>query len=209
MSLDRRTFLRTSGAALSVAAVGASCTPDTPAPGAAADAGGMDGALLRAVAPHVLPSELGEAGREQAVQGFERWTSAYQPVPELNHGYGTSEIRYGPADPAPAWAAQLRALDIEATKRTGRGFGALEGADADDLLRRHIGDEGSRMPSPLRSRHVAVALLAHWLSTPEATDRCYGVHIAPETCRGIATAPNEPAPIAAGRGGSSSAGASS
>jgi hypothetical protein len=165
----------------------------------------MDGALLRAVASHVLPSELGEAGREQTVQGFERWAAAYQPVPELNHGYGTSEIRYGPADPAPAWAAQLRALDIEATKRTGKGFGALERGDADDLLRRHIGDEGSGMPSPLRARHVAVALLAHWLSTPEATDRCYGVHIAPETCRGIATAPAKPAALDAGESGSAGA----
>jgi hypothetical protein len=52
------------------------------------------------------------------------------------------------------------------------------------------------MPSPLRAEHVAVALLSWWLATPEATDRCYGVRISPETCRGIATAPAEPETVA-------------
>ena len=129
---------------------------------------------------------------EEAVRGFERWAAAYEPVPELNHGYGTSEIRYGPADPVPGWAAQLQALDLEASKRTGSGFAALDRPAAEALLRRHIGDPGSNMPSPLGADHVAVALLSWWLSTPDATDRCYGVRISPETCRGIDIAPREP-----------------
>ena len=52
--------------------------------------------------------------------------------------------------------------------------------------------EGSAVPDPLQARHVAVALLAWWLATPDATDRCYGVRISPQTCRGIANAPQEP-----------------
>ena len=194
MSQDRRTFLRTTGAALGAAAVGASCAPDTAVRGgsAAADPRNLDGGLLRVVGAVVLPSELGDGGREQAVQGFERWAAAYEAVPELNHGYGTSEIRYGPPDPVPAWAAQLQALDIEAVKRTGGGFADLDRDAADALLRRHIGDAGSGMPSPLQADHVAVALLSWWLATPEATDRCYGVRISPETCRGIEIAPREP-----------------
>lgn len=196
MTQDRRTFLKTTSAALSVAAVGA-CAPASPTPDAgAADARRLDPALLRAVSILVLPSELGAAGQEQAVQGFERWAAAYDPVPELNHGYGTSEIRYGPADPVPGWAAQLQALDIETTKRTGQGFSTLDRDAADTLLRRHIGDPGSGMPSPLQADHVAVALLSWWLSTPEATDRCYGVRISPETCRGIDIAPQEPEAVA-------------
>lgn len=201
MSQDRRTFLKTTGAALGAAAVATSavatsCAPDAGPSGAPAGARGLDPALLRAVAVLTLPSEVGDAGREQAVQEFERWATAYEPVPELNHGYGTSEIRYGPADPLPGWAAQLQALDLEATKRTGSGFAALDRGAADAMLRRHIGDPGAGMPAPLRADHVAVALLAWWLSTPEATDRCYGVRISPETCRGIETAPREPEAIA-------------
>jgi hypothetical protein len=192
MSQDRRTFLKTSTAALSVAAVGA-CSSGPPGQGE--DALGprhLDAALLRAVAVLALPSELGDAGREQAVQGFERWAAAYEAVPELNHGYGTSEIRYGPADPVPAWAAQLRALDLESWKRNHRAFAKLDRPAADALLRRHLGDPGPGVPSPLRADHVAVALLSWWLSTPEATDRCYGVRISPQTCRGIDNAPSEP-----------------
>jgi len=192
MSQDRRAFLKTSTAALSVAALGA-CAPEAPTgDDGASVARRLDPALLRAVAVLVLPSELGEGGREQAVQGFERWADAYEPVPELNHGYGTSQIRYGPADPVPGWAAQLRALDLESWKRELGAFAALERPAADELLRRHMGDPGPGMPSPLGADHVAVALLSWWLSTPEATDRCYGVRISPQTCRGIDGAPREP-----------------
>lgn len=195
MSPDRRTFLRTTGAAaLGAAAAATACAPETGARGGtdATDPRRLDGGLLRVVGAMVLPSELGDSGREQAVQGFERWAAAYEAVPELNHGYGTSEIRYGPADPVPGWAAQLQALDIEAVKRTGSGFATLDRDAADALLRRHIGDPGSGMPSPLQADHVAIALLSWWLATPEATDRCYGVRISPETCRGIEIAPREP-----------------
>ncbi|HSG07178.1 MAG TPA: twin-arginine translocation signal domain-containing protein [Longimicrobiales bacterium] len=192
MTQDRRTFLKATTAALSVAAVGACAPEPSERTDPAAGVRRLDPSLLRNVGAHVLPSELGEGGREQAVQGFERWAAAYEPVPEMNHGYGTSEIRYGPPDPVPGWAAQLQALDLEATKRTGVGFAALDPEAADALLRRHIGDAGSAMPSPLQADHVAVALLSWWLSTPEATDRCYGVRISPETCRGIDIAPREP-----------------
>jgi hypothetical protein len=195
MSNDRRTFLKRTGAALSAAAAGACSPGERPSDESSGDAGAsgpLDPDVLRAVAPLVLPSELGDEGREQAVRDFERWASAYEPVPELSHGYGTAEIRYGPPDPVPGWAAQLRALELEAVKRHGQGFASLAPEVGADLLRRHVTDEGGALPSPLRARHVAVALMAWWLATPDATDRCYGVRVSPRTCRGIATAPPEP-----------------
>jgi len=200
MTHDRRTFLRRTGAALSVAAA-SGCVPDASSRGSS-DSGdpgrstSLDPALLRLVGALALPSELGDRGREQAVQGFERWAYGYGPVPELNHGYGTSEIRYGPADPVPAWGAQLQALDLEAVKRTGAGFDTLTSDARAEILRRQLGDEGPAVPDPLQARHVAVALLAWWLATPDATDRCYGVLISPQTCRGIANAPQEPEALA-------------
>lgn len=191
MTTDRRAFLKASGAALSAAAVGA-CTPDDPSRPGAAPAAGLDPALLRSVGELVLPSELGEAGREAAVQGFERWAYAYEPAFEVNHGYGTGEIRYGPADPVPGWNAQLQALDAEAARRFGSGYAALDRERRDGMLRRHVGDEGPGVPAAFRAGHVGIALLSWWLSTPEATDRCYGVRISPQTCRGIENAPQEP-----------------
>ncbi|MDP2958691.1 MAG: hypothetical protein Q8N53_19860 [Longimicrobiales bacterium] len=200
MTHDRRTFLRRTGAALSVAAA-TGCVPDASSrgPGDNGDAGrstSLDPALLRLVGALSLPSALGDPGFEQAVQGFERWAYGYEPVAELNHGYGTSEIRYGPADPLPAWGAQLQALDLEAVKRTGTGFATLTPDARAEILRRQIGDEGPAVPDPLQARHVAVALLAWWLATPDATDRCYGARISPQTCRGIANAPQEPEAVA-------------
>jgi len=195
MTTDRRAFLKATGAALSAAAVGA-CAPDDPSGAAIGPATTLDPDLLRSVAERVLPAELGDAGREAAVQGFERWAYAYEPAFEVNHGYGTGEIRYGPADPVPGWGAQLQALDAEATKRWGSGFAALDRDRKDAMLRRHVGDEGPGVPAAYRAQHVGVALLAWWLATPEATDRCYGVRISPQTCRGIDTAPREPEALA-------------
>ena len=149
-------------------------------------------ALLGAVGAVVLPSELGDAGRTAAVDGFRTWALAYEAVPELNHGYGTSEIRYGPPDPVPAWGAQLRALDLEAGRRHGTAFAALDPADRHALVRRHLDGAGPGLPSPLGADHVALALLAWWLDTPDATDRCYGAAIAPRTCRGLDASATEP-----------------
>jgi len=191
MTRDRRSFLKATGVAVSVAAVGA-CAPNSASRADAESTGDLDAVLLAALGEVVFPSELDGAAQEQAVRDFRRWASGYEPVPELNHGYGTAEIRYGPPDPVPAWSAQLQALEIEATKRHGASFAALDATDRDALVRRHIRDDGSSMPPPLRARHVAVAMLSHWLSTPAATDHCYGVRVTPLTCRGLENVSREP-----------------
>jgi hypothetical protein len=159
-------------------------------------AGRLDSTLLRDVGDLVLPTDLGAAGREAAVAAFERWAEEYDPVPELNHGYGTSEIRYGPPDPVPGWQTQLEALDVEARRRHGTLFTDLGRDQRLVLLRSHVDAvEGADLSSPLRARHVAVAILAHWAGTPEATDLCYGVRISPQTCRGLASSSDEPGSI--------------
>ncbi len=192
MAHDRRTFLKRSGVALSAVALPA-CAPDGGSAGGDTPSARIDGTLLRAVGDLVLPAELGESGRAGAVAAFERWAEAYDPVPELNHGYGTSEIRYGPADPVPGWQAQLQALDLEAEHRFGAPFTELEAEPRMAILRRHVDAlEGDALPSPLRASHVAVALLAHWAASPGATDLCYGVRIQPQTCRGLGGSADEP-----------------
>ena len=190
MRQDRRTFLKRSGAALSAAAV-SGCLPSS-AERQESSTAPLHAEVLRAVAEVVLPADLEDASREEAVQSFERWASEYEPVAELNHGYGTSEIRYGPPDPAPAWQAQLEALDLEAGRRMGTSFAALDMPGRRELITRQGLDEGSGLPNPLRARHVAVALMAHWFRSSDAADRCYERRIAERSCRGIDTAPSEP-----------------
>lgn len=191
MTNDRRAFLKRSGAALSAVAV-SGCVSDSVVRDEVPDSRYLDPSLLRALAAVVLPTDLGEAGREAAVQSFERWAQAYEPVAELNHGYGTSEIRYAPPDPVPAWKAQLEALELEAQKRAGSSYVGLDAAGRRALLERQGLDGGSGIPSPLSAQHIAVALMAHWFGSSDASDRCYGRRIAERTCRGIDTAPAAP-----------------
>jgi len=107
MTQDRRSFLKATGAVVSAAAVGA-CAPDIgPSVASAATGAALDGVLLAALGQVVFPSELGETQQDQAVREFQQWATSYEAVPELDHGYGTAEIRYGPPDPVPAWGAQL------------------------------------------------------------------------------------------------------
>ncbi len=191
---DRRTFLKATGAAaLSAAALGG-CAPN----GDGAPRPTLDPELLRAVGRIALPTELDDDGVEEVVSDFERWLDGYEPAAEQNHGYGTSEIRYGPSDPAFRWAAQLEALDAEARKRHERGYVELDRRLQREILRGRLDPEGDGVPSPLRARHVAVGLLARWLETPEATDRCYGVRIRARSCRGLSETTERPRPLTAG-----------
>ena len=184
-------FSRLRVAAVSAAAVGA-CTQDSASRDDPASTDGLNGGLLLALGDVVLPSDLDEDERQEAVRGFQRWAADYEPVPELNHGYGTAEIRYGPPDPVPAWRAQLEALELEATKRYGSSFATLDLTDRGTLVRRNVDADGTGVPPPLRARYVAVALLSHWLTTPAATDHCYGVRVTPLTCRGLDNVSREP-----------------
>lgn len=49
--------------------------------------------------------------------------------------------------------------------------------------------------SPGEAGHVAVALLAFFYGTSEATDLCYQAGIGKETCRSLSSAPEKPAPL--------------
>lgn len=188
---DRRTFLKAGAAALSAAALGG-CDPRIGRDGSRPT---LDAELLRSVAAVALPTEVGDQGMEDAARGFERWLNGFEPVAEQNHGYGTHRVEYGPPDPAPRWAAQLRALDLEARRRHDEGFASLSTDRRRTILRRQIDDEGPGVPAAVRARHVAVGLLAWWLETPEATDRCYGARIRTRSCRGLSETTERPEPL--------------
>jgi hypothetical protein len=195
---DRRTFLKQGAASAASLLVLSSCA--RPEPSEETNVG-LDPALLDAVGDVVLPSDLGADGKKRVVSGFETWLAGYAPVPELMHGYGSQEIRYGPGDPAPRWAAQLAALDLEARKRWRVGFADIEPARRLEILRRRLaGADLRQLPNPTRVQHVAAALLAYWLATPEATNLCYRRKIDPLTCRPLILSPEEPAPLDAGEG---------
>jgi hypothetical protein len=199
MTTDRRTFL--SQAASSVAAftvAGDLSGAPQQAPAVASRA--LSAPLIAALGDALLPESLGAAGRAQAVRAFREWIGAYVPVSEEMHGYGYAEIRYTVADPAPGWNAQLQGLDLLAKKQFGSGFASLKPDKRDALVRAQLAVvRNGRLPAnPLTAPHVAVALLAHWAASSEATDFAYGARISKENCRSLADSPRKPLPLGTG-----------
>jgi hypothetical protein len=199
----RREFLKV--ASLLAAAAACGPTPDrAPSPeaggrpaAAAPRRAGFDDALLASVGATVLPSSLGTGGQRAAVAAFVAWCDGYEPVAEEMHGYGYADIRYLPADPVPAWRAQLDGLDVLAERVHHARFTSLDLAQREAIIAMALRESpGEGMPSPLGAGHVAVALLAHWSASPEAWNRALGVVVSPETCRPLANALRKPLPVA-------------
>ena len=209
MSETRRSFLKQSVATVAAASV-AGCAPDgsrdsSGRPGGAAGAGSagasavpLPGETLRAVAEAVLPTELGDQGRERAVAAFEVWSDGLEPVAELAHPYLVPETRYSGPDPRPGWAAQLQGLDKECRSRHGVSLAAIDMPERRKMLERPLGPAGPGLGSPANANHIAVALMAHFFASPAATDLCYQRVISTRQCRGLEGAGAKPAVLAAG-----------
>lgn len=204
----RRDFLKTAGVlAVGSATVGAStaCDVKEPTQSAADDPGlervrGFDRALLDAVATAVLPESLGSPAIRAATDRFVAWADGYEPVAEEMHGYGYADVRYLPADPAPAWRAQLQALDLLAQKSARQSFVQLSLERQRAVLTAALRTErGDRLPSPLGARHIALALLSHWSSSPDAWNLALGAQVNPSTCRTLGNATARPLPLAGDR----------
>lgn len=202
---SRRGFLRDAALLASTAAIGGACDA---LPGsrneagvsahAAARATGLTRASLAGLADAVLPESLDAARRRDATDAFVAWIDGYEPVAEEMHGYGYADVRYLPPDPAPAWRAQLDALDLLARRVRGTSFDTL-GVDARrDLLRMALrgARTGDRLPAPIEAPHIAIALLSHWASGPGAWNLALGVDVSPGTCRPLDGATRKPLPIA-------------
>ncbi len=224
---SRRTFLRRAAGAVPGAAVAGSlglggCAPEggvrerggevgggsggvrRGADGADADGVRWDGALqeapLRALAEVALPTDaLGAEGAETAVAGFMAWVEGFEPAAELDHPYLTGELRYGEPHPGPRWAAQLQAMELESRRRSGASLAERSEDERRAMVSDAIRVEGSASPpgDPARAGHVVVGLLAWFYGTSEANDLCYRARVGRHTCRGIASLPEEPAPLPA------------
>ncbi|MBC7843960.1 MAG: gluconate 2-dehydrogenase subunit 3 family protein [Gemmatimonadaceae bacterium] len=195
----RRDFLKLAGVLAASTAVGCkleSHVPETIGAPANDRVTGFDRSVLDAVGNAVLPAELGEKGRDAAIGQFVAWVDGYDPVAEEMHGYGYSDVRYLPPDPAPAWRAQLAALDVMSRKSRQQPFAKLSIDARRELLAPMLASQGSdRLPEPLHAPHVALALLAHWASSPDAWDLALGVKVLPGTCRVLGDANAKPLPI--------------
>ena len=194
----RRRFLKASAGMVSGLALGA-CADEQAAPPATAPAG-LDRPTLDALARLALPkTALGDAGMSTAVDGFLAWLEGFEPVAELDHGYDTSDVRYGPPDPAPLWQSQLEALNLEARKRFAVAWPELDESRQREILERQL---PANLPVDLpfaaaTAAHVAIGLMAWFHATPEANDLAHQANIGRESCRGLASGVARPAPLKA------------
>ena len=170
--IDRRSFI-TALATLPVAAVAWPLHAEN-----------VRAASLHSVADAILPSALGAEGISSAVDQFRGWLDRYQPGAELDHGYGSGTLRYAPADPRPHWTSQLEELDADARTLHNRAFDSLDRATRRTIVAARLtATNADRLTSPLAARHVALALLSWFYTTPTAHDLCYQARIVPLTCR--------------------------
>ena len=192
--LPRRRFLKASAGVVSGLAL-TSCGKETPQPGQAAP--GLDRTTLDALARIALPhGALGDAGVSRAVDEFLAWLAGFEPVAERDHGYGTSDVAYGPPHPAPLWASQLEALNIEADKRYAMSYPALDPVRQRQILEhqlpQHLPDD---LPYAGAASHVAIGLIAWFYATPDANDLVLQARVGRQMCRGLDTAPRKPEPL--------------
>ena len=158
-----------------------------------------DPRTLRALGDVVLPGELGAAGTAAAVVSFQRWIKGYKEGAELVHGYGTSRLDFAGPTPATRWASQLDHLDSTARSRYAKPFADLPVAQRREMVVAELTMlKVDGLPPLGRAPHVALALLAHFYATPEATDLCYQARIGKQTCRPLANSSRKPLPLAGG-----------
>jgi hypothetical protein len=156
----------------------------------------IDAELTRTLASAILPSELGADGARRAADAFVAWAGGYRAGAELSHGYGSARIRTAGPDPSIRWSLQLHSLDDDARKAHGRGFAALSDDERRTIVRTQVGSERAPSLSNVAgAQHVAVALLAHFYDSPDATDLCYEARISKTTCRPLAESSNVPVPL--------------
>ena len=197
---NRRDFLKSAGVLVAAAA----CAPGTDsaktvtaARTPATRSADFSGPQLTTLGETVLPASLGAQGQRAAVAAFVAWCDDYEPVAEEMHGYGYADVRYLPSDPVPAWRAQLDGLDVLSGRVHHRAFGALTLTERQGIVAMATRSmRGERLPSPLAASHVAVALLAHWASSPTAWNLALGATVSPTTCRPLGEASRKPLPLA-------------
>jgi hypothetical protein len=161
----------------------------------------LDDTLLLALANAVLPTELGASGMRAAAGQLQTWIREYVPGAERNHGYGSARIQNTGADPSPRWALQLRSLESDARASHNTAFAALGIPERRAVVRAQLGNANAIPGDVAGASHVALALLASFYSSYEATDLCYEAQIGRNTCRPLATSAQRPVALQRARGG--------
>jgi hypothetical protein len=145
-------------------------------------------ATLRAVAPVVLPSELGAAGHDKVVSDFVQWLASYHGGAERGWGYGHPRPGVTPAIDPRKYDAQLTALGSLAGRSLDQRRTALSDA---------LNASGVRaLPGSPNGTHVVTDFMGFFFASAAANDLVYRARISRSSCRGLAGAPARPSATA-------------
>ena len=150
-------------------------------------------ATLRAIAPAILPSELGAAGHDKVVGDFVQWLASYRSGADRNWGYGHPRKSVSPAITTGSYESQLTALDSAARAR-GADLASLPVDSRRTIVAAALDATGARaLPGAPNGAHVITDFLAFYFSGTGANDVIYRARIGRGTCRGLAGAASKPA----------------
>src|SRR6185295_2866170 len=153
-------------------------------------------ALLREIAPTVLPTSLGAAKTAAVVERFVAWTRGYREGVAMTHGYGHPRLQKTGASPVPGYGLQLAALE-RAARAKGARWSALDQETRRTLLDAAFTAAGVRnLPPRPMGQHVIADLMAFYFRSSEANDDCYSAMIQREVCRPIQITVKKPQPLA-------------
>jgi hypothetical protein len=153
-------------------------------------------ALLREIAPTVLPASLGADRINGVVDAFVAWTRGYREGVPLSHGYGHPRLVKSGASPVPRYAAQLNALAAAARAKGAARWSALDLEARRGLLDDALATANVRnLPGRPAGQHVIADLMATYFRSSQANDECYRALINREVCRPIAITTRKPKAI--------------
>ena len=150
-------------------------------------------ATLRALAPVLLPSEIGAAGHDRVVGDFIQWLASYRPGAERSWGYGNPSASQTPSIRPSVYEAQLQSLE-DLTRTRG---GTLASMDID--TRAAIVSEALEaatirsMPGLPNGAHIVPDFMSFYFRSDAANDLAYRARIGRSSCRGLAGAERNPA----------------
>lgn len=147
-------------------------------------------AMLREIAAAVLPQSLGRARSDEIAAGFVRWIRNYREGAELPSGYGFTQLRRAPANPAKNYSRQLQALQAGGHKP----FAQLDAETQRRLIEASLqGAKIEDVPSRPNGKNVAADLMSYFFFSSQGHDYLYQAAIRVEDCRGLPSSPRRPA----------------
>ena len=155
-------------------------------------------AMLRALAPVLLPSILRPAGHEKVVNDFVQWLASYRAGAERSWGYGSPRRTGTPVIEPARYAAQLADLATRA-RNGGAAFTDLPIESRRELTIAWLeATMKGELPSSPNGANVVADFMSFFYSSGPAHDLAYGANIRRATCRGLAGSAARPTSVPVG-----------